>query len=341
MSKQTSRRSFLYATGLGASLLAFTGCAEETLPPAADPGPTVDGATPVAGAEQTGRVVKDVVASIVAADKALDANLLPPRISGSLREFRTDLYGIIKKDPLYLGAMERPSAEIVASVATSEEAYPRTILAVIRAEKKDGLPYFMVLQQNGPREPYSCWGWAKQAASAPAIPAAAVGAQPVKADDANLLMQPNEAIAKYVDALNGGLKDGLEKSIAEDAFMTSVHDLIKRTRDQLNQGVEPDSIATVEEKFTRHDGEYAGFRTAEGGALVFASLRSSRTVTVKKGSVKLSESVFTKLIGKDSYTKHLTIDSGEIIVLHIPAKAKGGKISLVAAYKPLLGANGE
>lgn len=339
MKSEFSRRG-LFGAAAAASALVMAGCSEEEAPPKANPGPGIEGPTPAAEPGQLLWVVKDVNAHLKAADESLDAAKLAPRISGSAAEYRKALYEIIKKDDSYKSALERPSDNPVLSVSTNNDNYPRFIMTVAKGEKADDLPYLMIMQQDGPRDPYHCWGWAKQAANGPAMPAAIVGAAPVVRDATDYVFRPYEAINLYVDALNKGLKDGLEQKVAPDAFMTSMREVVDKLRAMLNKDVPPDSIATVEETYAVSTKEFAGIRTADEGALIFTSLKSTRKITVKKGTVTYPESVYTRVAGKTSFTKEVVVNAGETIVLYVPAKKNGGKVQLVAGFKSLLSVTG-
>ena len=341
MSSDFSRRGLLGAAA-AASAIFIAGCEVEPAPPKANPGPTVEGETPAADQGQLLWVLKDTVNHIKAADESLDAAKLAPRVTGSAADYRKALYEIIKKDDSYKSALERPSENMMLSVSTNNESYPRFIMTVAKAEQAGDLPYLMIMQQDGPRSPYQCWGWAKQAANGPALPAAIVGAAPVAIDATDYVVRPFEAINLYVDALNKGLTGGLEQKVAPDAYMTSLREVVDKQRAMLNKDVEPNSIATIEEFYHRvgEGKEFAGIRTADKGALIFTSLRSTRKTVIKKGSVTYPESVYTRLAGKTTFSKEIIVEAGETIVLYIPSKQAGGKVQLVAGYKSLISVSG-
>src|SRR5699024_11340210 len=67
-------------------------------------------------------------------------------------------------------------------------------------------PYFMALQQEDAKSPYTTWGWAQQAVGVdmPMVPDAAVGSEQVTPDSEGLVMTPAKALELYASVLSLG-----------------------------------------------------------------------------------------------------------------------------------------
>lgn len=338
-----TRRSLVLGAGalIGTGLLAA--CGEEPAAPSVPTGPAAATPFPVADEAQLARIMTDLVAHLDAADAAHDAAQLAPRITGTAAEIRTKAYEIIATVPEFADTLEKPSADIIVPITSISDAFPRQAIAVVRDQNPDALPYFVALQQADARSPYVSWGWAglTDGDDLPEVNDATNGAEAVAADAEGLVMTPAEALARYAQVLSVGDGADPDDKLVADAGQQATHHEIQAERAALNQGVAQDAAATVSELYQVHDGEYLGLRTADGGALVMATMRSTRTVSVKpNATVTYPESTLTKLAGRTAFTQEFVRDSAEVIAMHIPTADSGKQIRTVGATKALLGAHG-
>ena len=337
-----TRRAFFSTSAITVGTL-LSGCQDPGQPPEVYPGPEGP-SQPKLGPERMQVILSQVQAALKAGDEALDVTFLTPRVSGSASEFRAASYEIIKKVPEHADSLTRPSAQTIVPLASAEDTFPRYALALVEAEEEDGLPYFIGLQQNDATSNYTAWGWVRQAAGIemPTVPGIEFGAQIVPEDANDLYMSPLEAINGYISVLNDGHHNGdLNDDFIEDPFQQTVHEDIQAERARINEGVEQDEVATVREIYQRRGSEYLGLRTADGGAIVMASLTSTRRLEVRSGLVSYAqENLVTKLLGTTEFSNEIIRDYGTTILLYIPPAQEDARIQPIGAYKVLLSASG-
>ncbi|WP_106507023.1 hypothetical protein [Brachybacterium timonense] len=330
------------AIGVGGLLAA---CSSEPEAPSAPPtGPALEAPTPVAYDEQLEPVISQIHDAVAEADKARDAKKLAPRVTGSALEFRTKNYEMIAKVPEWADHLKTPSADLMLPITSVGAEFPRVAIALVADSSDSGVPFFVALQQADARSPYVTWGWAQQAVGVemPAVEDQAVGSEPVAYEQDGLVMTPKAALELYAKVLSDGDAADPDDKLAPNPLQTEKHQNIGQERKELNAGVEWDEVATIKERFTVKEGEFLGLRTNDGGALVMATLMSTRTVTVKEGaSMSYGEdNVYTKLVGRKKFTKSFVREFGTVVALHIPAAEAGGQVQPIGATMSVLGASG-
>lgn len=343
MTTRLTRRSLLGVTALSLTGI-LAACGRESAPPAVETGPSLASPTPVLDDTRFQGILEQLVEALGAADEARDASLLPPRVTGSAAEFRQATYELIAKVEEHASALQRPSATLVVPVASTNEDFPRYALALVNDSNESGLPFFVGLQQADARSDYTSWGWARQAAGVdmPSVPGTGTGAEQVAPDAEGLVMPPAQALAKYAEILSHG-HDNMdpEDQVAEDPFQQSVHQEIQTERQQINEGVDYDEVATVHEAYAVKEGEYLALRTAEGGAVVMGTLNSTRTLSVRSGSIAYEEdNLFTRVAGTKEFSTEIVRTYGSTVLLHVPTADSGQKIQPIGAYKVLLSVSG-
>lgn len=335
------------ALGGAAATLALVlgGCVEEDAPPAVPTGPSGPASpSPQTSTEQVAQIASDVSAHVTAADSARDAALLAPRVIGTALEMRTRTYQNLAASPQLPTTLPTPSEDLQMALVPSGEGFPRTAIAVVTDTADAGVHYFMPLQLADARSGYATWGWARQLggitipdALAPEIGAAAVA----PSDAEGLLLAPAEALALYAAVLSDG--DGADPSdlVDTDPFIEEMHGGVQAERTMLNPDVPADSLATIHEAYTVQPGELASLRTADGGAFVAGSLRSSRTITLVNGATMTTADPELGLAGTSgAFTQEAVREYGATVVLHVPPTGTGGRIRALAATKALLGSHG-
>lgn len=344
-SRPIDRRGLLVgATGLLAGGL-LTACTAELDPPGSPPaGPSLAAPTPATTTDQFRTYVSEVHEAVTAADEARDASLLAPRVSGSAAEFRSAAYAMIAKAEEWAEDLKAPSADLVVAMTSIETEFPRVAIALVEDSVENGVPYFMVLQQADASSPYTTWGWAQQAVGVemPVVPAEEVGSAQVGGDADDLLMTPNAALALYAKVLSDGDAADPDDMLAPNPFQTGTHERIQTEREELNAGVERDEAATIKEVYTVKDGEFAGLRTDDGGAIVMGTLTSTRKVTIKDGATMRygEDNKYTKLIGTREFTKEYLRDFGTTVAMYIPPAGSEAPIQPIGATQTALGASG-
>lgn len=349
-----TRRGLLLGAGGLLAGTALAACSAEEPPPSVPQGPELASPTPDLQPNQIERIVTAIDKSLTRADKKKDAGLLAPRVTGSAAEFRKATYAIMKKEPKLkaqiTGQLGGPDAKIVLPVVTVSEDFPRTTIALLGNRTGEKAAEFVVLQQKDARSPYTTWGWATQLAGVdlPQVAGAGTGTETVAADADDLVLSPKDAVALYAKKLTSGDKADKKKRIAKDPYMTAMHKSIRSERKMLNTGVKKDEVATIHEKYSVHGGELAAVRTADGGALVIASLRSRRTVKIKDGAkirglqAEGGKDLLTAAVtGKSEFRKDWVRQYGTMIALAIPPKDdKKAPVQAIGAFRSFLDASG-
>ncbi|MGP5251062.1 hypothetical protein ACTXM8_08545 [Brachybacterium alimentarium] len=343
--RPVARRGFFLGAGSLLATGALAACSSEPeAPPAPPKGPEPAEPTPVNTHEQFETCVSEVNAAVVAADKKMDAKKLAPRVSGSAADFRKAAYAMIEEAEEWKDFLTTPSDTLIVPMTTVSAEFPRVAIALVEDSAKEGVPFFMALQQADAKSPYSAWGWAQQAAGIemPSVPNELVGSEAVAADADDLLLTPDKALALYAKVLSDGKDADADDLLGEDPFMTERHKQIQTERTELNTGVEKDEAATVKETYAVKEEEFAGLRTDDGSAIVMGTLLSSRTVSIKdRATMRYGEdNPYTKVIGKREFTKEYIRKFGTHVALYIPSKDAGGTIQPIAATLTTLGAEG-
>jgi len=340
------RRGLMLGTGslLATGLLAA--CASEPeVPPAPPTGKELAEPTPVQTAEQLSEIIPAISAAVTEADKAKDVKKLAPRVVGSAADFRKSAYAMIKKAKEWADELHVPGETIIVPMTSVDSEFPRVAVVLVEDAAKDGVPYFMALQQADARSPYTTWGWAQQAVGVemPMVANELVGADPVGPDTEGLLMTPKEAMALYAKVLTDGDSADPDDLLAENPFQTTAHANIQAERKALNAGVEWDEAATIRETYEVKEEELLGLRTDDGGALVLGTLTSRRKVTIKDGATMRYEedNAYTKVIGKKEFTSEYIRNYGTHVALHIPSKDAGGAIQPIGATQTVLKVSGK
>ena len=345
--RPVGRRGLVLGAGglLASGLLAACGADPEP-PPAPPAGKEPEAPTPVQTTEQFSRIIPEVNAAVVEADEERDAEKLSPRVSGSAAEFRTAAYAMIEKAVEWAEELRVPGDELIVPMTSVSAEFPRVAIALVEdSVEEDGVPYFMALQQADAKSAYTAWGWAQQAVGVemPMVPNAVVGSEQIAADADGLLMTPAEALALYAKVLSGGDGEDPDDLLAENPFQTGTHERIQTERTELNEGVEWDEAATIHEKFTVDEDEFAGLRTEDGGAIIMGTLLSERKVSLKdRATMRYAEdNKYTKVIGTKEFTSEYIRKYGTHVALHIPSADAGGQVQPIGATQTALDASGE
>src|SRR5699024_8259193 len=121
------------------------------------------------------------------------------------------------------------------------------------------------------------------------------------------------------------------------------HERIQTERTELNEGVEWDEAATIHEKFTVDEDEFAGLRTEDGGAIIMGTLLSERKVSLKdRATMRYAEdNKYTKVPVTRESTSEYIGKSGTLVALRIPWAGAGGQAQPIGASQTARDASGE
>lgn len=330
---------------LAGGLLAA--CGSDPEPPGAPPTGEMDPEepAPVATTELLETLVTEIHEAVVAADEDRDDELLSPRVTGSAAQFRSAAYAMIAEAEEWEEELNVPGDELMVPLTSIGRDFPRWAIALVEDSSDDGVPYFMALEQEDARSPYTSWGWAQQAVDIemPMVPHQETGAEPVDFDDSELLMPPSEALELYAKVLSDGVDADSDDQLASDPFQSRTHENIQAEREDLNSGVDWDEAATIKEVFTVSDDEFIGLRTDDGGAIVMGTLLSTRTVSIKDDATMRygEENPYTKVIGEREFTEEFVREFGTHVALFIPASGSDLQVQPIGATQTALDVSGQ
>ncbi|WP_454051390.1 hypothetical protein [Cellulomonas sp. Marseille-Q8402] len=340
MSPRTSGARRLRRPGLArtavatVALLGLAACANPVPQPTPDAAPAVP--PPALTVAQSTSVLDQVGEVLATGDAALDAAGLPARLSGPALDIRTAEY---VRATATNG--ERPPVSLPMTAQTTivpdTDTWPRTQMVVTEQPADLQAPLLLVLQQDGPREPYRLWSWARLGPSVqmPATADPAIGSEPVAPDDTSLLLPPTEAIAQYADVLTNGDASAAAATFPPDFFRTAITEARNQTVASLQ------AVATVAETTAPVDGSVTALRTADGGAIVVGRLSTVTTVTLSQGSITLNDPFDAALAGKGSVTSNLVRTWTDVVALYVPPAGGAEQVSVLAAEHARTSVTGE
>jgi hypothetical protein len=232
-----------------------------------------------------------------------------------------------------------PAAEVTAPLERTEppkvlavsrgQQWPRAILAST-LDAGQGRQYLHVLVSAAPEQPFKLAASVPMLAGAtlPALGDLTAGAPLVAPDDkAGMVLAPSAALSAYAAALGYPTAKASALVATDDQFTTG----LRATRTaQVNSLGALASLAQVHNPVPR---ELLSFRLADGGAVVFARLDRSDTITVKPAAKELVlPANYAKLVGAAKASSLVYLQGMEEIVLVIPAT---GKATVIGAAEQL------
>ncbi|GEK22545.1 hypothetical protein [Cellulomonas xylanilytica] len=333
---RTPRSRRLVVAGGVALVLSLGACATPLPQPAPEPVPAVD--PPATTVVQSTDVLSDVGAVLAAADTALDAAQLPPRVEGPALAVRSAEYVRATatagaKPPTVLPTEEQ------ALIVPQTDAWPRTQLVVTKQPDDLQAPRILVMQQTAPREPYRLWGWGRMGAGVqmPATAAPETGSPVLAPDATGLLVTPAEALAQYADVLANGAASPYAATFQPDTFRTS----IEAARQATVENVQAAGSAT--ETYTPEAAPVVALQTVDGGAIVVGQLStvSTVTLTVAGGTIPISDPFYAALTGKQSAGSNFVRAFTDVLVMYVPPAGSTALVQLLAAEHAVTSATAE
>jgi hypothetical protein len=225
--------------------------------------------------------------------------------------------------------VSRPEPPKVLAVSRGT-GWPRLIVA---QTTEDGGSVLNLLVSPDPSTPFrlSARATMHPGASVSALDPLAQGS-PVVTDGADLVKEPDQLLGEYAASL---------------AFPKPAKAADIDGGDQFTRGVKANAaaqakafgkLATLTQKHEPQPEQTVAVQLRGGGALVFALLQRTDTITLKKGGKSLTPSAeVQRLVHKKTLTRSAELKSYETVVLTVP---KEGKASVVAADEVLFSAKG-
>ena len=323
MKRSTTRTTAVVATVLATGLLA--GCAEEL--------PTPKPEAPVAAAVVTQsqeREILDKVAEVVGkVEKTKDADKLAARLDGPALSIRETQLKVAEargdKEPLTDLSMEMQQV-----ILPSDQEWPRSSFAITVQPKDLTTPVLMAFNQATARDQYKLWGWVRllPGVTMPQFAEADLGSPAVPEDDESLKVTPKDAIKQYASVLTVDKKSKYADNFADDDLRQFFRDYGKLQVEAINKE-ECDGSFKVEYEPTKDS--VKAVRTADGGALVVASMVSQETITAKEEGCEIGPPTKTTqaLWGDADVSNVVEVNYKDMVAMYVPPKDSKDEISLV------------
>ncbi len=315
----------LVAVAAVAATVGLSSCAIPT--PETPPAPTLEdrGAVFTVQSEQ---IVAETFAELAAADLTPDATLFADRIGGDAALVRAAEYTIASKG----GDKVTPIPdEILAIYVTSQETWPRIMVAVTKQPETGLTPLVLLWLQDDVQAPYQLRYWSHMLPGAilPAMPGQADGADQLALDAGGLVMTPEVAIDAYVALLTEGAASEHKDEFAEDAYRERMF-AARAALDTTAKG----RGGTYKDVITARTDEAYVFATGEGGALVFVPF--TVTSTFKVPGAQLTLPTKDKALLEGTLTDQVIHHYSDFMVITLPAAGSDVLPALVATDHHLL-----
>ncbi|WP_430868622.1 hypothetical protein [Demequina aurantiaca] len=279
--------------------------------------------------EQGARVQEETFAELAAADEEYSTAEMGVRVGGDALLMRRAEYKQAKEDEKV--TPEVLPSEMQAVYVSSAETWPRLMVTVSEQPSEDTTPVVSVWVQDDVDTPYQLRNFAHMVpgATLPAMPGPSVGADQLAMDtdigDSSL----QAVLENYLTLLDEGEDSDLNETFAEDSYRNQLFanraalTKVAKTAD----GKYADEIGPVQ------DGTYA-MATADGGALIFAPVSMTSSVSVEDAKVTIPDAdeplVDGKIVDKATY------EYIDMVIMYVPPADSEDLPAVVAAqHRPI------
>jgi len=319
----------------GAVALALTGCgAGASLVGVGDAPAQVTTAAPI-GRDSAQKVAARVLTQAAAAEAAPAAEaqkLRTASLTGSalaVADAAAKLGSTAKRSTTTAPLTRTDPPKVLA--VTRGTSWPRLIL--VQSTSPDGAPVLNLLISPDAATPF------RLSSSVTMQPGTVVAAldpldegSPRVTGATKLAVQPDELLTEYAASLAYPEPAPAKAVATNDPFSTAVR------ANAAAQAKAFGKLATLQQKHTVHPLQTVSLALKGGGALVFALLERTDTISLKPGGRSLTPSAeFQRLVGKKALSKNAVLRSYETVAFTVPAE---GKASVVGADEVLFSAKG-
>ncbi|WP_024287757.1 hypothetical protein [Cellulomonas sp. KRMCY2] len=327
----TGRRVTVASTLTVAALL-LAACTPPLPVPAPDAVPAA--MPPAISTEQVERILADLDVTVEEADVAYSADLLDPRLTGPARAMRATEYALrLAGDTEAITAVP-PVAQTI--VAPTTDTWPRTVMVITEPPEDLQAPLLLTLVQEGPRDPYRLWSWARlfPGVAVPAIAQPEVGSLPVEPDAESLAVSPKAVVEQYVDVLTSGAGSQYAASFSDDPLRAG----IVATREAY-AGLVVDKGSLTETYQPYESGPYS-IATADGGAIVVGAVQTVTTITLDDSTLTIGDQT-AALLGKQTVASNLAITWLSVVAFAVPPAGSTDPITVLGAEHSRMQVTGE
>ncbi len=344
--KPRGRRSarFVALPLAGAVLWGATGCAPEpTQVEVEETGNQVQAAAvvpyPAVTELQFSRIMAKIASAIQSADEELAVNLLADRVSEPTLAARRAAY-IIKRADATSGTLTPILASPIRLVLPQQTStWPRSVFGIIQDEDDLESPSIgVVLSQESPRSDYRL-SYAVVLApqvQIPNLPSASLGSARLSPDSGLIRLSPIDVAANYADVINQGTSSpfALEFALATDRLFIQ----LGPEAAALRQESFGDTV-TVDWETTPSENEVVAFATADGGALVMATLQEIERVTPAQSGASVNASIAVRaLTSLSQSTRGFEVISHIQVLWYVPPVGSEEGIRVLGYTYSLVGA---
>ena len=300
--------------------------------------PETETETPAVTEPQAKRIVNRIATTVAEADAAGDPVLAATRLDGPALSLRTSNYAIRKVVADYAVPTAIPASTVEITLPQQNDAWPRTVLAVVQGADTTVAPMTLILIQDDPRSQYKVhYAISLQPGTVfPKVPPASIGTSRVTADSAFFGTKPTELAADYGDTL---LLD--TESAYYDLFQADGDTLrvaVGKAAQEAKKALIP---GTAQLSFTNKPGEgqTVVMVSNDEGAIVAVELNETETITVvEAGAAANAATDVAALLGKASSTKGISAVYSDQLLFYVPSVKNGGKIVLLGYSQGLISA---
>ncbi len=288
---------------------------------------------------QFSRIMAKIASQIQAGDEELAVNLLADRVSEPTLAARRAAY-IIKRADGESGTLTPILASPIRLVLPQQTSeWPRSVFGIIQDEEDLESPSIgVVLSQESPRSDYRL-SYAVVLApqvQIPNLPSASLGSARLSPDSGLIRLSPLEVAAHYADVIN----QGTESDFAPDFALAT---------DRLFIQLGPEAAALRQESFgdtvdvdwetTPSENEVVAFATADGGALVMATLQEIERVTPAQSGASVNASIAVRaLTSLSQSTRGFEVISNIQVLWYVPPVGSEEGIRVLGYTYSLVGA---
>lgn len=344
--KPRGRRSarFVAVPIAGTLLWGATGCVVEPAPveveePSAQAQAPAVVPYPAVTELQFSRIMAKVASAIQAADEELAVNLLADRVSEPTLAARRAAYIIKRADPTSGTLTPILASPIRLVLPQQTSTWPRSVFGIIQDEDDLESPSVgVVLSQETPRSDYRL-SYAVVLApqvQIPNLPSASLGSARLSPDSGLIRLSPVDVAAHYADVINQGAASpfALDFALATDRLFVQ----LGPEAAALRQESFGDTV-DVQWETTPSENEVVAFATADGGALVMATLREIERVTPAQSGASVNASIAVRaLTSLSQSTRGFEVISDIQVLWYVPPVGSDEGIRVLGYTYSLVGA---
>ena len=326
--------------------LLLSGCTEavpsvqtdQALDTAATSTPAAELGTPAVTERQAKRIVTRVATAIAESDATNDPVLAATRLDGPALEYRAANYAIRKSVADYAAPAPIPASTVEITLPQRNDAWPRTVLAVVQGADAAVAPVTLVLIQDDPRSQYKVhYSITLQPGTVfPKVPPASIGTSRVGPDSPLLATKPAELAADYGDTLILDTDSAFYNLFQVDG--DSLRASVGKAAQEAKKAPIP-STAQLTFANAPGSGQTVVMVTNDGGAIVAVQLTETETIkSIEAGAAVNAPTDVAALLGKNMSTTGITATYSDQLLFYVPKADTDGKIVLLGYSQGLISA---